>query len=62
MKNPYTKTQQKQITKLYELIKFYEELPATKEVWKINDRSIRVTELKRALAIIENSVPENLKG
>ena len=55
MNNPYTETQQKQMTELYELIKFYEELDNPVD-------GLNLYLLRTQLAFIENSVPENLKG
>jgi hypothetical protein len=55
MKNPYTKTQQKQITELYEKINWYEELDNPAD-------GLTLWSLRTRLAAIEDSVPENLKG
>ena len=59
MNNPYTETQQKKMTELYELIQVYEELnnPVDGKTYQL-----LLYLLRTQLAFIENSVPENLKG
>ncbi len=61
MNNPYTETQQKRMTQLYELIQFYEEINGSTNMG-YTDCDLKLYKLRTQLAYIENSVPENLKG